>query len=127
MTHEKTEGSRAEVWHGTAKKTSGGLLKSDLMKTKAGRIVSKKKHFSAKKEMRLLKHGYGTKKGHFGFVKLGEKSKKHRGTRSRKHRGGTHLSPANVNLGLNISPGGSVAVQTRAGNTTGGSRRKRKH
>ena len=28
----KTVGSRAEVWHGTAKKTSGGLLKKDLKK-----------------------------------------------------------------------------------------------
>jgi hypothetical protein len=63
MTYEKTVGSRAEVWHGTAKKTSGGLTKSDLIKTKAGRIVSKSKHNSAKREMRLLKHGYGTKKG----------------------------------------------------------------
>ena len=44
-----TIGSRAQVWHGTAKKTSGGLLKSDLMMNKAGRIVSKAKHFTAKK------------------------------------------------------------------------------
>ncbi len=37
-------GTKAKVWHGTALKTSGGLFKSDLMKNKAGRIVSIKKH-----------------------------------------------------------------------------------
>ena len=30
---DKTEGSRAEVHHGNAKHTSGGLEKKDLMKT----------------------------------------------------------------------------------------------
>ena len=34
----KTVGSRAEVWHGNAKKTSGGLRKKDLLKNKHGRI-----------------------------------------------------------------------------------------
>ena len=91
MSHhfKKSEGTRAEVFHGTAKHTSGGLHKSDLMKNKTGRIVSKKKHNSAKKEMRLVKHGFGTKKGKFGFVKL-------RKYKSRKnHRGGSGLSPLN--------------------------------
>lgn len=37
-------GSKAQVWHGNAKQTSGGLTKEDLMKNKSGRIVSKKKH-----------------------------------------------------------------------------------
>lgn len=37
-------GSHAEVWHGTADHTSGGLTKSDLMKNRYGRIVSIKKH-----------------------------------------------------------------------------------
>jgi hypothetical protein len=71
-------GSRAQVWHGTAFKTSGELKKSDLIKNKNDRIVSKAKHTTAKKEKRLLKHGYGTKNGKFGFVKLG-KSRKMRG------------------------------------------------
>jgi hypothetical protein len=35
-----TVGSRAEVFHGTADKTAGGLTKKDL-KLKDGRIVSK--------------------------------------------------------------------------------------
>ena len=38
---EKTFGSCAEVWHGVALKTSGGLMKKDLTQDKYGRIVSK--------------------------------------------------------------------------------------
>ena len=64
-----TFGSRAEVWHGNAKKTTGGLAKSDLIKNKHGEIVSKKKHLTAKKEKRLEKAGYFAKKGKFGYVK----------------------------------------------------------
>ena len=56
-------GTRAQVWHGTAYKTTGGLCKSDLMQNKSGRIVSKAKHNSAKREKRLVKAGYLTKKG----------------------------------------------------------------
>jgi len=78
-TYEMLIGSRALVWHGTACKTNGGLMKKDLMQNKAGRIVSKAKHATAKKEMRLVKSGYGTKKGKFGFVKLSGKSRKMRG------------------------------------------------
>jgi hypothetical protein len=69
----KTFGSRAEVFHGTAKKTTGGLIKSDLMKNKHGEIVSKKKHFTAKKEKRLEKAGFFTQKGKFGFVRKSAK------------------------------------------------------
>jgi hypothetical protein len=52
--YEILEGSRAQVMHGTAYKTSGGLKKSDLLQNKNGRIVSKKKHATAKKERRLV-------------------------------------------------------------------------
>ena len=83
---DKTEGSRAEVLHGTAKHTSGGLEKKDLMKNKWGRIVSLKKHKTAKKEKRLEKAGYFAKNGSFGVVKRGTK-KRRRGKSSRK-RGG---------------------------------------
>lgn len=76
-------GSRAQVWHGSAYHTSGGLKKDDLMQNSAGRIVSKSKHFSAKREKRLLKYGYGTRKGHFGAVKLSGVSKKKRGSKRR--------------------------------------------
>ena len=62
-------GSRTQVMNGTAYKTSGELVKSDLMMNKWGRIVSAKKHLTAKKEKRLQKHGYFTKKGKFGYVK----------------------------------------------------------
>ena len=59
-------GSKAQVWHGTAKHTPGGLTKKDLMKTKAGRIVSKKKHALGKKALkRLVKAGYKAKRGTF--------------------------------------------------------------
>tara|TARA_Y100000992_G_scaffold226209_1_gene157818 strand:+ start:284 stop:583 length:300 start_codon:yes stop_codon:yes gene_type:complete len=76
-TFKKTFGSRAEVFHGNAKKTTGGLMKKDLMKNKHGEIVSKKKHLTAKKEKRLEKHGYFAKKGSFGYVKKAAlKSKK---------------------------------------------------
>lgn len=68
-TYEMLEGSRAQVWHGTAYKTSGGLTKSHLMMNKHGRIVSSVKHRTAKKEKRLEKAGYFTKKGEFGAVK----------------------------------------------------------
>ena len=62
-------GSRVQVYHGTAYKTSGGLTKSDLLRTNKGRIVSKKKHTTAKKEKRLEQHGFFTEKGKFGWVK----------------------------------------------------------
>ena len=42
---------------------------------KRGRIVSAKKFQTAKKEMRLVKHGYGAKKGKFGYVKLNKTRK----------------------------------------------------
>lgn len=82
--YNHTVGSRAEVFHGTAKHTSGGLEKKDLLKNKWGRIVSAKKHKTAKKEKRLQKAGYFTKKGEFGAVK--RKTSKNRKTS--KKRGG---------------------------------------
>jgi hypothetical protein len=62
-------GSRAQVHHETAYKTPGDLKKSDIMMNKHGRIVSRRKHNTAKKEKRLEKAGFHTKKGHFGFIK----------------------------------------------------------
>ena len=59
-------GSHAEVWHGSAKHTSGGLVKHDLMKNKHGRIVSRKKHALGKKALKnLVKAGFKAKKGTF--------------------------------------------------------------
>ena len=74
-----TRGSRAEVMHGNKDCTSGGLTKKDLMYNKHGRIVSKRKHTTAKRDKRLVKAGFLTKKGKFGFVKSSA-------TRSRKSR-----------------------------------------
>jgi hypothetical protein len=42
--YETLTGSRAQVMHGTAYKTTGDLTKNDLIQNKNGRIVSKKKH-----------------------------------------------------------------------------------
>lgn len=103
MTHEITNGSRAQVWHGTAKHTTGGLTKSDLMMNKHGRIVSRKKHTIAKREKRLVKAGYVTKKGQFGFIKKSSKTMK----RSKSMRGGV----------------GAPMEGTVVGNTMGGARR----
>ena len=68
--YPKLFGSRKEVFtFGSAFKTSGELTKNDLMMNKHGRIVSRKKHATAKKEKRLEKAGYFAKKGKFGYVK----------------------------------------------------------
>jgi hypothetical protein len=62
----ETVGTRAQVWHKTAKKTSGGLIKNDLMKNKHGRIVSRRKHKAGKKTIKNLKKlGFIAKKGEF--------------------------------------------------------------
>ena len=73
-------GTKLKVWHGTAKHTSGGLTKKDLMKTKNGRIVSKRKHAAGKKAItKLRKLGYVAKKGTFKLFS--------------KKRGGSESSP----------------------------------
>lgn len=69
-------GSRQQVWNGTAYKTEGLLVKSDLMMNKWNRIVSKKKHVTAKKEKRLEKYGYFAQKGKFGYVKKTPKGRR---------------------------------------------------
>ncbi len=66
-------GSKRQVWNGTAKHTSGGLYKKDLMKHK-GRIVSRRKHAAGKKAIaRLRKMGYTAKKGKFVLFRKGKK------------------------------------------------------
>jgi hypothetical protein len=110
-TYETLIGSRAQVWHGTAYKTSGGLTHSHLMKNKAGRVVSKAKHISAKKDKRLVKAGYLTKKGHFGFIKKGKTMKKV----SRKMKGGA-MSPLSPSPISGIKSTSGVDLQFIAGN-----------
>ena len=69
----KEVGSRAQVMHGTANHTSGGLTKRDLKYNKWGRIVSRKKSAKAKKENRLVKLGFKTRRGKFGLAKKGKR------------------------------------------------------
>jgi hypothetical protein len=69
-------GSRIQVWNHNAYKTSGELTRKNLMMNKWGRIVSSKKHFTAKKEKRLEKYGFFAKKGKFGYIRKSIKSKK---------------------------------------------------
>jgi hypothetical protein len=83
----KAVGSKAEVFHGTAKHTSGGLHKKDLMKHK-GRIISRKKHAAGKKAIKHLKSlGYIAKKGTFKLFRKSMATKKH-GKRHTRKRGG---------------------------------------
>jgi hypothetical protein len=115
-------GSRVQVMNGTAHHTSGGLTKEKLFRTKNGRIVSKSKHFSAKRENRLVKAGYGTRKGKFGYVKIGKMGK------SRKQRGGIAGMSMTIPLESSEYDGEGVgtsgdAVQFEAG-MSGGKRKK---
>jgi hypothetical protein len=102
MTEMKTVGSKAEVYHETARHTSGYLYKKDLMKHK-GRIISRKKHAAGKKAIKhLFAKGYKPKKGtfklfHKGDAKKSEKKSKKRSTRrrsTRKRRGGSNPNAA---------------------------------
>ena len=79
-------GSRAEVGHGTAYRTSGGLTKNDLKQNKHGRWVSKALSRLAKTGKRLEKAGYFTRKGHFGYVKKDASTTRKRRKSYRKKR-----------------------------------------
>ncbi len=111
----KAVGSKAEVFHNSARHTSGGLKKSDLMMTKRGRIVSKKQHRAGLKAVkRLFAAGYKPKKGTFKVFHKSDahksashkrSTKKHRSTKrstrrkSHRRRGGfadasgNHMNP----------------------------------
>jgi len=81
----QSTGSKAQVWHGTAKHTTGGLTKNNLMKNKHGRIVSKRKHSLGKKSIKNLKKlGYVAKKGQFKLFHKHSAKKGH----TRKLKGG---------------------------------------
>ena len=91
MTFQQTIGTHAQVWHGTAKKTSGGLTKTNLMKNKHGHIVSKKKHALGKKSIKhLFKLGFKPKKGTMKLFKKRD---------GNKMRGGTGSAVGSGNLG----------------------------
>jgi len=101
-------GSRAQVHNGTAYKTTGGLTKKDLVMNKWGRVVSEKKHKTAKKEKRLQKYGFFAKKGAFGYVK--------RSTRkSRSMKGGDAAVPDAPPVVPDVAP---AAVDSNLSPTT---------
>lgn len=61
-------GSREQVFEKKAYKTSGGLTKHDLVKNNEGKIVSKAKYITSKREQRLKKYGFGVKSKRFGYL-----------------------------------------------------------
>jgi hypothetical protein len=76
----KAIGTRAEVMHGTAHHTSGGLTAKDLKYNKHGRIVSRKASEAGKKALKHLERaGFKARKGHFKlFTKKAKKgSRRH--------------------------------------------------
>ena len=85
-------GSRAQVWHRTAYKTSGGLKYEDLKQNDEGRIVSKVKSRLGKSQKHLGKHLQPKGSGHFGprTSKKGKQSKKGGRKTMRKHRTRRH-------------------------------------
>jgi hypothetical protein len=95
----KAVGSKAEVFHGTAKHTSGGLKKKDLMKHH-NRIISRKKHAAGKKAIKhLFAAGYKPKKGTFKLMRKSMRksmahSKRHSKRHTKRHtrRGGAYGS-----------------------------------
>lgn len=104
-TYKELFGSRIQVWNGTAYKTAGELTKSAFIMNKHRRIVSSKKHATAKKEKRLEKYGYFAEKGKFGYVKRDTKKTR----KSAKKRGGALAFSE-----YNATPATSVAPDTTA-------------
>lgn len=84
-------GSRAQVWHRTAYKTSGGLKHDDLAQNEEGRIVSKVKSNLGKSQKNLGKFLQPKGSGKFGPLtakKGGKKSGKKggkKGKTAKKH------------------------------------------
>ena len=65
----KKIGTRAQVMHGNALQTSGGLKKDNLSYNSSGKIISIKASESAKKSNNLIKAGYQPLgKGKFGVI-----------------------------------------------------------
>ena len=95
-TYKNLVGTRAEVMHGSAFKTSYGKTKSEggdaltrvnLKYNKNGRIVSKVKSSKKDKLLKQLRDaGYTTKKGKFGAVKTAKKGRKAKRSRRKTKR-----------------------------------------
>ena len=94
-------GSKAQVYHQTARMTPGGLVRKDLVKNKHGRIVSRRQQKAGKKAIqRLFKAGYKPKKGTFKAFK--------KGMRSTRRRGGAEAGSASY--GQSVSAGSAAAL-----------------
>jgi hypothetical protein len=102
-------GTKAQVWHGTAKHTPGGLRKSDLMQNKHGHIVSKKQHSQGKRALKnLTRRGYIARKGTFRAFHKSDGHSVRRSSRSRSSRSRSSRSRS-LSGGFNPSlPGGSL-------------------
>ena len=88
-------GSRAQVWHGTAYKTNPGkkaLTRKHLMQKKDGKIVSRKKSQTAKRQKHLGKYidlarrnkGKKFQKMKKGMVKTMKKRRRKRGSKKKR-------------------------------------------
>lgn len=88
-----TVGSKAQVFHGSAKHTAGGLTRKDLVQNKRGRIVSRKQMAAGKKAFgRLVALGYKPKKGTFRLMKKSKKvSKKMNKSKKAPRHGGARF------------------------------------
>jgi len=64
--YDLLEGSRAQVWHRTAYRTSGGLRHADLRQNDEGRIVSRVKSRLGKSQKNLGKFLQPKGSGKFG-------------------------------------------------------------
>jgi hypothetical protein len=79
-------GSKAQVFHGTARQTSGGLKKGDLM-FKKGRIISRRKSAAGKKAIKhLFDLGFKPKKGKFTLMRKSMAKPKSKKSKSKTRR-----------------------------------------
>ena len=116
--HDMLIGTRAQVWHGTCKKTAGGLTKSHLMMNKHGRIVSRKQQIDTL-QLITKKPAY-KKQGFFGKL-LGKPKKQTRVALPDEmtREIGRFLMPAGV------EPKSPAALAARAEGKEGGARKSR--
>lgn len=90
--YDLLEGSRAQVWHRTAYRTSGGLRHKDLMQNDEGRIVSKIKSKLGKSQKHLGKHLQPKGSGKFGPNKTAKKGGMKKGGMKKKTAKKAHKS-----------------------------------
>jgi hypothetical protein len=83
-------GSRAQVMHGTAHHTKGGLTKKQLKYNKYGKIVSARKSALAKSKGTLKK--WEKKTGHRWTIKNGKPTKVKHGKAKKGKKGGAEDS-----------------------------------